>query len=323
VTRPQGAPRPGDAVTLRVGEPERIDRLLARELPLSRTRVRSLLEGGAVRVDGEVTRRASLVPAPGSLIQIELPLEPSSSLVPDALPLEILFEDDALVVVNKPAGLVVHPAPGHPRGTLVNALVARGDLPSAEGQRPGIVHRLDKDTSGVIVVAKTTAAHGALAAQFKAREVRKLYDAVAWGHLAGESGTIERAIARSRADRQRMTVDARRGRPALTRWRRLARYAVAEHLEVELATGRTHQIRVHLSSLGHPLVGDARYGGGPARVAGFQGPQRAIAKGALEIVRRVALHARRLELAHPTTGAPLAFEAPLPADMRRLLEFLR
>ncbi len=309
-------------MTLQVAEAERIDRLLARELPLPRTRVRALLEAGAVRVDGRIARRPSLVPAPGSLIRVDLPPAPPSALAPDARPLDILFEDDSLVVVDKPAGLVVHPAPGHPRGTLVNALVARGDLTAEAGERPGVVHRLDKDTSGVIVVAKTAAAQRALAAQFKTRSVRKLYDALAWGHLTGESGVVERPIGRSRADRRRMAVDVGRGRPALTRWRRRARYTVADHLEVDLATGRTHQIRVHLASLGHPLVADARYGGGPGVEAGFQGPQRAIVRGALASMSRMALHARRLELTHPTTGEALAFEAPVPADFRRLLEFL-
>jgi 23S rRNA pseudouridine1911/1915/1917 synthase len=325
VKSPAGKPTAsavGESYTLRVADPERIDRLLARELPLTRSRVRALLEAGAVRVDDRVARRASLVPLSGSLIRVDLPPLPPPALVPDELPLDILFEDRSLVVVNKPAGLVVHPAPSHPRGTLVNALVARGDLPAEEGDRPGVVHRLDKDTTGVIVVAKTPAAQRALSAQFKARSVRKLYDAVAWGHLSGETGVVERPIARSRADRRRMAVDVARGRAAVTRWRRLARFAVAEHLEVDLATGRTHQIRVHLASLGHPLVGDARYGGGPGVEAGFQGPQRAPVRGALTIMSRVALHARRLELVHPTTGEPLAWEAPLPPDMRRLLAFL-
>jgi 23S rRNA pseudouridine1911/1915/1917 synthase len=308
--------------TLEVVEPQRIDRLLARELPLSRTRVRSLLDAGAVRVDGRVARRASLVPPRGSRIEVDLPAPASSILAADARPLEILFEDESLIVVDKPAGLVVHPAPGHARGTLVNALVARGDLAAEAGERPGVVHRLDKDTSGVIAVARTAEAQRLLAAQFKARAVRKLYDAVVWGHLPADRGVVERPIGRSRTDRRRMAVDVGRGRPALTRWRRLARYVVAEHLEVDLATGRTHQIRVHLASLGHPLVADARYGGGPGVEAGFQGPQRALVRGALARMPRMALHARRLELTHPVTGEALVFEAPLPADVRGLLEFL-
>jgi 23S rRNA pseudouridine1911/1915/1917 synthase len=184
------------------------------------------------------------------------------------------------------------------------------------------VHRLDKDTSGVIAFGRTAEAQRALAAQFKARTVRKLYEAVAWGHLPSEAGAVERPIARSRTDRRRMAVDAGRGRPALTRWRRLARFAVADHLEVDLATGRTHQIRVHLASLGHPLVADARYGGGPGVEAGFQGPQRALVKGALARMPRMALHARRLEIAHPATGRELTLEAPVPADFLGLLEFL-
>jgi 23S rRNA pseudouridine1911/1915/1917 synthase len=308
---------------LRVSGSERIDRLLARELPFSRTRVRALLEAGRVTVDGHVLRRASALPPEGSQIRVHLPPPEPTGLAADPLPLEVLHEDSAILVLNKPAGLVVHPAPGHPRGTLVNALVARGTLSGEIGERPGIVHRLDKDTSGVIVVAKGERAHGALAAQFKSREIRKLYEAVAWGHLPGDRGAVERPIGRSRSDRQKMAIDLRRGRPALTRWRRIARFAVAEHLEIDLASGRTHQIRVHLASLGHPLVGDTRYGGGRGVETGFQGPQRALVRGALAAIGRVALHARSLELVHPLSGERLVFEAPLPPDFRRLLEFLR
>ena len=312
----------GEVLTLVVERSERIDRLLARDLPLSRTRVQSLLEAGRVTVHGQVVTRASLVPAEGSLVRVHLPPPTPAALAADAIPLDIIYEDESILVVNKPAGLVVHPAPGHPRGTLVNALIARGTLPADADERPGVVHRLDRETSGVIVFARNEAALRALAAQFKSREVVKLYEAVVWGHLPAEQGTVERPIGRSRADRQKMTVDVLRGRPALTRWRRLARFAVTDPLEVELASGRTHQIRVHMASLGHPLVGDARYGGGPGVEAGFQGPQRALVRGALKAIGRVALHARRLELRQPRSGEWLVFEAPPPADFRRLLEFL-
>jgi 23S rRNA pseudouridine1911/1915/1917 synthase len=319
---PATAPDGGRDLAFEVAAPTRLDRLLARDLPLSRTRAQALLEGGHVRVDGLVVRRASFIPTAGSRVRVRVPPPEPSGLEPDPFPLEILFEDAFLLALVKPAGLVVHPAPGHPRGTLVNALVARGSLPDEPGARPGIVHRLDRDTSGVMVVAKTEDAHRELARQFKAREVLKVYDAVAWGHLPSPRGTVERPIARSRADRQRMAVDVRRGRPALTAWRVLARYDVADHLQVEPASGRTHQIRVHLSSLGHPIVGDARYGGGPGVEAGFQGPQRARVRGALAACGRPALHARRLELRHPATGEALAFEAAPPADFRRLLAYL-
>lgn len=309
-------------ITLRVSSSERIDRLLARELPLSRTRARALIDAGLVSVDERVERRPSLVPPEGSLVQVRFPAPGATALAHDDLPLDVLYEDDAMIVLDKPPGLVVHPAPGHPRGTLVNALVARGTLSGEEGERPGVVHRLDRDTSGVIVVAKSAIAHGALAAQFKSREVVKIYEAVAWGHLPGEEGRVERPIGRSRVDRQKMAVDPVRGRAALTHWRVLARFSVADHLEVRLASGRTHQIRVHLASLGHPLVADARYGGGAGVEAGFQGPQRALVRGALSVMGRFALHARRLELRHPATGRAMAFDAPLPRDFRRLLEFL-
>lgn len=323
--------RPEDPapLVLTVRDTERIDRLLARDLPLSRTRVRSLLESGRVSVDGRVVERASLVPPEGSLVRVRLPAPEPSDLAADPIPLRILYEDDALVAIDKPAGLVVHPAPGHLRGTLVNALLARGTFAAgtpaagAAGERPGIVHRLDRETSGVIVVAKNERAHAALAALFKARQVGKLYDAVAWGHLPEERGTIERPIGRSRTDRQKMAVDLRRGRAALTHWRVRERFAVADHLELDLATGRTHQIRVHLASLGHPLVGDARYGGGPGVERGFQGPQRSLVRAALAAAGRTALHARRVELRHPETGARLVFEAPLPPDLAGLVELLR
>jgi 23S rRNA pseudouridine1911/1915/1917 synthase len=302
-----------------VRRPERIDRLLARDLPLSRTRVQALLEAGRVTVDGRPVTRPSFVPEEGSRVAVVLPPPEPSWLAADPLPLHVLHEDAEILVLDKPAGLVVHPAPGHRRGTLVNALVARGAVSALAGERPGIVHRLDKDTSGVIVVARTESAHAALAEQFRARRVRKLYDAVAWGHLPAAEGEITRPIGRSRSDRHKMAVDAARGRPALTRWRVVTRFEVAEHLEVDLASGRTHQIRVHLASLGHPVVGDARYGGGPGAEAGFHGPQRPLARRALAAIGRVALHARRLELRHPRDGRELAFEAPPPADFERLL----
>ncbi len=327
-----GAPPPFASVPERpsarvfeVSQPVRIDRLLARDLPLSRTRVQELLEQGAVTVDGRVVRRSSFVPETGSVLTVVMPEAEPVEAGPegDSIPLDVLHEDDAILVLNKPAGLVVHPAPGHSRGTLVNALIARGSLSAAGGQRPGIVHRLDRETSGVMVVARDDEAQRMLGEQFKARTVTKAYEAVAWGHLAGEAGSVERPIARSRTDRLKMAVDHRRGRAALTRWRRLARFDVADHLELDLASGRTHQIRVHLSSLGHPVVRDARYGGGPGVEAGFGGPQRALVRGALASIDRVALHSRRLELDHPRTGERMVFEAALPGDFVRLLAFLR
>jgi 23S rRNA pseudouridine1911/1915/1917 synthase len=309
-------------LTVEVSAGERIDRLLARALPLSRTRVRALLEEGCVSVDGRPQRRPSFVPRTGSIVHVHLPPPSPTGLLPDPLPLQILYEDESLIVVDKPAGLVVHPAPGHARRTLVNALVARGDFSADGGERPGIVHRLDKETSGVIVVARNEPAHHALAAQFKSREVVKLYEAVTWGHLRQETGVIERPIGRSRADRQKMAVTLVRGRPALTRWRVLARFEVADHLEVSPESGRTHQIRVHLASVGHPVLGDRRYGGGAGVEAGFQGAARALARELLGRMPRFALHARRLEFRHPLTDRPLMFEAPLPPDFRALLDFL-
>ncbi len=226
----------------------------------------------------------------------------------EAIALDVRYEDDDLLVVNKPAGLAVHPGPGHPGGTLVNALLARVPALAKVGGplRPGIVHRLDKDTSGVLLVAKTETALAALQAAIKAREVQREYLALVQGLVAAEEGTIEAPIARHPRHRRRMAV-VPRGRRAVTRYRVRERFAVATLVEASLQTGRTHQIRVHFAHLGHPVVGDPVYGG----------------KGERWGMTRQALHAFRLDFTHPGSGAPIAVEAPLPEDMARALDAVR
>jgi 23S rRNA pseudouridine1911/1915/1917 synthase len=294
---------------------ERLDAWIAGRLPeLSRTRVAALLEAGAILVNGHPARK-SLRPAPGDTIEIELPAPEPSGIAAEAIPLEILHEDSDLLVVNKPAGLVVHPAPGHRGGTLVNALLHHvQDLSGVGGVlRPGIVHRLDKDTSGVMLVAKHDRAHRALAAALRRREVRRRYLVACWGHLGAEELDVEAPVGRSHADRKRMTV-TEQGRPARTRFRRLARWHAADLLEAELDTGRTHQIRVHLLHIGHPVVGDRAYAGGGAR--GVSGPYHSWARELERRVPRQFLHAAELAFRHPRTGEALRLHAPLPDDLR-------
>jgi 23S rRNA pseudouridine1911/1915/1917 synthase len=270
-----------------------------------------------VDVEGKPARASRLL-ARGELITVRFPEhQPPRTLVPAAIPLTVLFEDEHLAVIDKPAGLVVHPAPGHWDDTLVNALVARGTTLSggAEG-RPGIVHRLDRDTSGLMMVAKTDLAHRRLGAAIAARRVRRTYAALAWGHLDHSPTVIEAPIARHPADRKRMTIAAA-GRPARTDAFVVARYGVADLVRLELHTGRTHQIRVHLEYIGHPVVGDPVYaGGGSRRISGVA---RKAAEGLEQATPRQALHAAALAFRHPASGEPLEFHSEWPADLRPAL----
>lgn len=313
-----------DAVEVLAGEPDfgkRADRFLADAIgTLSRTRVKSLIEAGAVRRDGTLLRNPSEPVRPGDRFTLQRPAAVPAIPRPQAIPFTILYEDRDLIVLDKPAGLVVHPAPGNEDGTLVNALLAHcGDsLPGIGGERrPGIVHRLDKDTSGVMVAAKTEPALAALSAAFAARDLDRRYTALAWGLPAPSRGQIEGAIGRDPRDRKRMAIAAAGGRAALTRYETARTWAQsASLLSCTLATGRTHQIRVHLASIGHPLVGDPVYLRRiPAAARGLQAPVRA----ALLDFPRQALHADLLAFAHPRTGAALRFETELPPDFRELL----
>jgi len=303
---------------------QRTDRFLADAIgTLSRSRVKSLMQDGAVLRDNVALRDPAEPVRPGAVFVVQPPAAVTARPEPQRIPFAILHEDTDLIVLDKPAGLVVHPAPGNEDGTLVNALLAHcGDsLPGIGGERrPGIVHRLDKDTTGIMVVAKTEQALATLSAAFAARDIDRAYHALVWGVPAPSSGEIEGAIGRDPRERKRMAVVARGGKPALTRYRALRTWpSPVTLLECVLATGRTHQIRVHLASTGHPVVGDPVYlRRVPAAAKALASPVRA----ALLDFPRQALHAARLGFVHPRTGQPLLFERPIPADMTALLEAL-
>jgi 23S rRNA pseudouridine1911/1915/1917 synthase len=309
---------------------QRLDRVLAGGIALSRTRLKALILDGAVTIGARTIRdpgyRVNLDETIAVVVPEPEPAEPAG----EAIPLNIVFEDDEIIVIDKPAGLVVHPAAGHATGTLVNALIAHcGDSLSGIGgvKRPGIVHRLDKDTTGLMVVAKTDRAHQALAAQFadhgRTGPLRRGYLAFVWGTPARPKGTINEPIDRHPKSRDRMAVRAN-GRMAITHWQVLERFGgkdgkksgkVASLIECRLETGRTHQIRVHLAHLGHPLIGDAVYGPGFRTKAARLPPA---AQAALEGLGRQALHAYLLALKHPKSGQRLEFRSELPADLIRL-----
>jgi 23S rRNA pseudouridine1911/1915/1917 synthase len=291
---------------------QRLDAALAKLEPgLSRAQVRRLIGQGEVTVSGAVVKPAHRLRA-DEFIAGRVPEAQPTEIGPEELPLAIVFQDADLVVIDKPAGLVVHPAPGHGGGTLVNALLHHcRDLSGVGGElRPGIVHRLDKDTTGVLVVAKNDLAHRALAAQFKVHSVQREYLALVRGSPGAPSGKVDAPIGRHPTDRKRMSTKTRRGRSAVTHWAVEERLRGAALLRVRLETGRTHQVRVHLASIGLPVLGDPVYGGGRA-----QGAELGLG--------RQALHAAVLGFAHPTTGAIVRFESPLPADFARALEALR
>jgi 23S rRNA pseudouridine1911/1915/1917 synthase len=258
--------------------------------------------------------------------EITVTIEPARAdlLAGEPIPLDIIYEDDHLVVVNKPAGMVTHPARGNFSGTLVNALLHHlGDLPDGAGtDRPGIVHRLDKETSGLMVVARTDRTYLALQKAISRREVRRTYHALVCGHVKEDSGVIDRPIGRSPKNRKKMAVVERDGKEAVTEYRLIDRFRSYDLLEIQLHTGRTHQIRVHFSHFGHPVFGDPDYGGREKWHRGIFAPERPLARRLLGSISRQALHARRLEFAHPEEGRPLTFEADLPDDFAGLLELL-
>jgi len=297
----------------------RLDQFLAQTLGWSRARLQKLLKAGLVAVNG-AAKAASYRVREGETVTVQVPEPAPSHLEPEPLSLDIIFEDRDLLVLNKPPGLVVHPGAGHRSGTLLNALLHHCPELKEIGEvsRPGLVHRLDKDTSGLLVVAKTALAHQALVGQFAARETKKTYVALVWGLLSEPEGIIDKEIGRHPTARQRMSVHARRGKTAVTRWR-VRREFPGPMTLVELSpeTGRTHQLRVHLASEGHPVLGDATYGGGVSRLAGH--PKLT---GIKPLVPRQLLHAWRLEVTHPRTGERLSWEAPLPEDFQVILEYL-
>ena len=313
---------------------ERLDRLLARRLPaFSRARLQGLIRAGAVTCGTKAVQDLGRRVRAGEAFTLRVPPPAPAVPAPEPIPLAVVYEDAHLIVIDKPRGLAVHPGPGHASGTLVNALIAHcgASLSGIGGvKRPGIVHRLDKDTTGLLVAAKTDAAHRALSEQFAAHgrdgRLQRGYRAIAWGAPERPRGTIDAALARSTANRTRIAVVAEsRGRHALTHYEVIARYpargrvAVASLLRLVLETGRTHQVRVHLAHIGHPLLGDATYG------AGFKASARKLpppAQAALEALGRQALHAAELAFVHPVSGKRLSFTSSLPPDMAQLAEAL-
>jgi 23S rRNA pseudouridine1911/1915/1917 synthase len=298
--------------TVEAADEGRLDTLIARRLDVSRTQAATLIATGRVRVDTRA-EKASFRPERGAEVEVEFPVAAATRRVaPEDIPLTVVYEDDALMVVDKPAGMVVHPAPGNWSGTLVNALRGRGQ-PLAEGSdatRAGLVHRLDKDTSGLIVIAKTERAHRVLGKAIADRRISRRYAALSWGHITGDTLTVDRPIARDPADRKRMAV-ALAGRASRTDFYRLARFESCDLLRAHLHSGRTHQIRVHLASLGHPVVGDEIYGGGGVRAATRY-------KVSLPLQRQF-LHAAWLVFEHPSSGERMDFRSPLPEDLRASL----
>jgi 23S rRNA pseudouridine1911/1915/1917 synthase len=309
-----------ETVTLQAEEADegaRLDAYLAAKIDgWSRARLQRLIEAGDVLVNGSVPKASYKVSARDE-VEIELTPPAASNFTPENIPLEIVFEDDSVIVVNKPAGLVVHPAAGINSGTLANALAYHfQQLSNAGSIRPGIVHRLDKDTSGLLVAAKTESAHQNLSDQFRAREVFKSYSALVYGVVKQESGRIEQPIARDPRNRTRMAI-VPGGRGALSLYKVKRSYGSFTLLDVELKTGRTHQIRVHLSWLKHPVVGDELYGGG--RDNNLQDVQL---RARIRRLHRQFLHAEQLAFQHPQTGARMSFVAPLPLELTGLLEEL-
>ncbi|MBU2055664.1 MAG: RluA family pseudouridine synthase [Proteobacteria bacterium] len=294
--------------------------LTGKETGLSRARIQHAVSEGRVTVNGRPARAGRRVKA-GDDVVICIPALKSSGVLPEEIPLKVLYEDPFILVVDKPAGMVVHPAAGHPGGTLVNALLHHcRDLSGIGGVlRPGIVHRLDKETSGLLVVAKSDEAHRGLAGQFKRHEVAKTYQAIVYGNPKTGEGRIEAPVGRHPTDRKRMSTRSSRGKGAVTIWRVRERFGVASLLDVDIETGRTHQIRVHLMELGYPVVGDKVYGGA-GRIRTIDD---SAVRARIKALQRQALHAWRLSFAHPVTGEALQFTSPLPEDMAGLCSFLR
>ena len=300
---------------------DRLDVYVAENSTLSRARVQALVAQGMVRVDGAEARKADRLEV-GQEIEVRIPAPVALDAQPEDIALHVLFEDPSLLVVDKPSGMVTHPAPGHATGTLVNALLAHTeDLSGIGGKlRPGIVHRLDRYTSGLMVVAKSDEAHRALSDALQRREIKRLYLAASWGHLSDSRLEVDAPIGRDPVERQRMAV-VERGRHAVTRFRVSESWLGAELLEVALGTGRTHQIRVHLAHIGHPVVGDSVYGAGWER--GMGGNARQWAKMLSQKVERQFLHSWRLSFEHPVSGEAMRFELPLPLDLQTCAEWAR
>jgi 23S rRNA pseudouridine1911/1915/1917 synthase len=298
----------------------RLDSFIASSIEgLSRSRVAALIAEGNVTINGRKAKKSELT-VEDDRIDISIPAAAPSTVDAEDIPLDIVYQDDDIAVIDKPAGLVVHPAPGHRGGTLVNALLHHlKDLSGIGGiMRPGIVHRLDKDTSGLLLIAKNDDAHRALSAALKRRDIKRIYTVAAWGHIRQPKITVDAPIARSPNDRHRMAI-IEDGRRAVTHFKVTSIWPAADLLRAQLETGRTHQIRVHLASIGHPVVGDSVYGGGGAK--GTSGPGQSWARAFGRMVKRQFLHAAELSLEHPRTGEALRFTSPLPNDLAAALQW--
>ena len=286
----------------------RLDAFLSADGALTRSQAARLIAEGRVRVNGKPAAKSARLSG-GETVTVDVPQLRETALPPQDIPLDVVYEDDDVIVVNKPTGLVVHPAPGHPDGTLVNALLHHcGDSLSGIGgeKRPGIVHRIDRDTSGLIIAAKNDAAHLALSAQLKDHSLSRTYECLVTGNMKQDSGTVDAPIGRSSADRKKMAV-VPDGRRAVTHWEVIARYQGVTHLRCRLETGRTHQIRVHMAHIGHPILGDTVYGA-KKPVPGLTGQ---------------CLHATGLRFVHPRTGEPVELHCPLPPEFTAMLQKLQ
>lgn len=310
--------------------PIRIDKYLAQRLThLSRSRLQLAIETGLITVDGGTTRPSQKV-RPGQIIQVRLPYPPPLDLTPEPIPLEIVYEDEYLIVVNKPAGMSCHPGAGVYSGTLLNALLyhLQGQpLPASETNlaRPGLVHRIDKDTTGLLVIAKEERTYYGLAKQFFDHTARRRYWALVWGSPSQDKGTITAHIGRDPYQRKKYRAfpDASQGKHAITHWRIVERFSIASWIECQLETGRTHQIRVHLSHIGHPLVGDKTYGGDRPRIPLLSSHIAQRSHQLLSYMPRQALHAYLLGFCHPITGEEIDFTAPMPDDFAKAVDYLR
>jgi 23S rRNA pseudouridine1911/1915/1917 synthase len=300
----------------------RLDVFVPRKYPFfSRSRVKKLIDDGEIQVNGAPVSKAGLKLRSGDIVEIAMREAQPSTVLAQDIPLQILYEDRHLLVIDKPAGMVIHPAPGHREGTLVNAILHHCDDLSGIGGviRPGIVHRLDKETSGVLLVAKNDETHRHLSDQFKGHRVRKTYKALVFGSPREDEGVIALPVGRHPADRKKMSTNSRRGKEAVTRWRVVERYGEVTLLDVGIETGRTHQIRVHLSNLGYPVIGDRVYGG----LGRLKSIKDVSLRSRLSAMPRQALHAWRIGFTHPVEDREMEFTAPLPEDMRNLQDYLQ